>query len=427
MANSGEIAVADIPIKPIAPLQAIAPLNLAGEEEPEEPTSEFDVEGKPREWHTAFYYLAEHLRTYSGGVVNHKALYAYVGTDGRYINHDNPLVRKRTAGALSRIIHTKRYAADMCGRYVQNSLVFDNAARAVCEILRTAGPHIDAEVAKYLMEACWPDVRHGLENEKSESRPDLNMLRIDQEMKALLNKVGALVTRASTNHDSGATKTQYSLVDISGSPSLGTSYSSAVASETGASGGYATEVALGASSGYMAITNELSPAESLLSAIFHVIAFGNMDFTYARTLINENPTGALPRIGNEVSAQHAIDPRRACIIKFKDERRRTVENYWVVKAGSPFTIGRYTDCSLIESDQGISRIHGVVYRRGGVWFYEDMSSRNGSRIVDSSGKQQYESSKDGTRKPIELHEGDMIVLAERTFLWFGSLSDEGEM
>ena len=412
---------------PIAAVAPIGPLVAPGAEEPPAPLGRFDVEGKPREWHTAFYYLAEHVRAFSDGALNHKALYAYVGTDGRYINHDNPLVRKRTAGALSRIIHSKRYAADMRDRYAQNSLVYDSAAREICGVLVDVAGRSYAEIAEYLMGECWTDVRHGLENEQAESRPDLNLMRIDQEMKALFTKMQASL-RASSPSTVDAEKRSYAVVGISGSPSAGTAFPEApvqvvegeVAAKDGARVAHIADMPKTPSG--------LSPAESILSALFHILAFGSMDFTYARTLVNESPTGAIPPVEDptpsEDEATHDA-AARACLIKFHDEHRRSVENYWVVRAGSPFTIGRYTDCNIIESDPAISRMHGVLYKRSGQWFFEDMGSRNGSRVMRSDGQQAYASATDGTHVPVKLNEGDMVVLAERSFFWFGALDDGG--
>ena len=39
---------------PIATVAPIGPLVAPGAEEPQAPLGRFDVEGKPREWHTAF-------------------------------------------------------------------------------------------------------------------------------------------------------------------------------------------------------------------------------------------------------------------------------------------------------------------------------------------------------------------------------------
>lgn len=95
-----------------------------------EQTRSFDVSGEDRGWHTALYYFAEHIRSLSRGRVNHKVLYSYLGTNGHYINHDNPTIRKRTAAVLSRLVHSRRYVEDFRASYERNPQVFDDAARS---------------------------------------------------------------------------------------------------------------------------------------------------------------------------------------------------------------------------------------------------------------------------------------------------------
>lgn len=68
-------------------------------------------------WDSAFYRFAEGIRSLSRGAINYKILYALVGTNGRYVNHSNALVRKRTAAAFSRLIHSSRYADDLRESY----------------------------------------------------------------------------------------------------------------------------------------------------------------------------------------------------------------------------------------------------------------------------------------------------------------------
>ena len=54
-------------------------------------------------WDSAFYRFAETIRDLTCGGCNHKHIYALVGTRGRYINHSNPVVRKRIRAAMQPI------------------------------------------------------------------------------------------------------------------------------------------------------------------------------------------------------------------------------------------------------------------------------------------------------------------------------------
>lgn len=323
---------------------------------------QFEVEGKSEDWHTAFYYLAEHIRLLSGGRLNHKELYSLVGVDGRYVNHANPLVRKRTAGALSRIVHTKRYAQDMRSRYMQNVLAFDQAAHAVCSLIVSLSGCGECELVRYLEGPCWDSVCQGLERERSSWRGDLDLYRARLEMKSLFSE-GA--DDQSNREDS------------------------------------------------------LPLSEVIVSAMFHVLAFGHLDFTFARSLVDLRPTGPLS------SAKIALgESGGACMIKFADEARSAVVGIWPVPSNRPFTIGRYTDCDVIETDERLSRVHCCVYSLGGAWCFEDLGSRNGS-IVEREGQGiVFDSLRDGPRVPFALMRGDSIVLAGSSYFWFGALQHD---
>ena len=140
-----------------------------------------DNPSKPREWFPAFYYLAEHIRVLTNGEINHKDLYAFVGTEGRFINHPNAKIRKALAAALSKLVHSKTYADHMRARYLMNSRVFDDAAAEICgDVFRILEWDDDA-LRDYWATKCWPDVWRGLVNERMEWRATLDLVRIEQE------------------------------------------------------------------------------------------------------------------------------------------------------------------------------------------------------------------------------------------------------
>ena len=61
-------------------------------------------EEKSAGWYTAFYQFAQYVGGLSDGAVNHKQLYAMVGSLGSYVNNDDSGVRRRTAAMLSHLV-----------------------------------------------------------------------------------------------------------------------------------------------------------------------------------------------------------------------------------------------------------------------------------------------------------------------------------
>lgn len=128
-------------------------------------------------WDSAFYRFAETIRDLTCGGCNHKHIYALVGTRGRYINHTNPIVRKRTAAALSRLMHSSRYAADMRKGYADDSSVFSQAAASLIEMLRNATDLDDAGLFDFVLHTSWPELLRGLESERRAGR-EIDPLRV---------------------------------------------------------------------------------------------------------------------------------------------------------------------------------------------------------------------------------------------------------
>ena len=128
-------------------------------------------------WDSAFYRFAETIRDLTCGGCNHKHIYALVGTRGRYINHTNPIVRKRTAAALSRLMHSSRYAADMRKGYADDSSVFSRAAASLIDMLRNATDLDDVGLFDFVLHTSWPELLRGLESERRAGR-EIDPLRM---------------------------------------------------------------------------------------------------------------------------------------------------------------------------------------------------------------------------------------------------------
>lgn len=157
---------------------------------------QFDKGDKPKGWHTAFYYLSRHLNHLSDGELTDKAFYGLVGIHAATLNHPNSQARKSSAAILSRTVHSNIYAKDMRDLYCQDIRTFDNAAHAICGIVKNAQGWSDFELSDYLANQCWGDVWRGLANEKADSRPSLNLERIGQEAKLLFGRPAGSTTDA---------------------------------------------------------------------------------------------------------------------------------------------------------------------------------------------------------------------------------------
>ncbi|WP_102371673.1 FHA domain-containing protein [Enorma phocaeensis] len=136
-------------------------------------------------WDSAFYRFAEGIRIITGGAVNHKAIYALVGTNARYANHANPLVRKRTAAALSRLIHSTRYAAEMRERFQDDPELFVSAGSDLACRVSEASSQSVCELLDVIDVDLFPSLLEGFASEARAGRPELNVSRIERELRGL--------------------------------------------------------------------------------------------------------------------------------------------------------------------------------------------------------------------------------------------------
>ena len=322
----------------------------------------FDVAGEDRGWHTALYYFAEHIRSLSRGRVNHKVLYSYLGTNGHYINHDNPTIRKRTAAVLSRLVHSRRYVEDFRASYEKNPRVFDEAARLLStDLCGSAGCSV-GELVAYFCGPLWDDVERGLEHEREDGRVELSLDRIANEMGSLFSW-------------------------CEGQPACG-----------------GEQLAV------------------LASSYFHLMTFGHLDERFVRELADETPLDVPGGCGHH-AGRAALREDCACLVKYTSDEPGALANWWTVAADRPFSIGRYTDCDIIEAHPCVSRRHCRIVGEGGRWFLEDQGSTHGT-CVQRGVRTVYDSARDGGA-PFALAFGDRLVLAGASSYWFGALL-EGE-
>ncbi len=156
----------------------------------------FNRSGKSAGWHTALYYFAEYISAITDGEVNYKILYAHLGMLGRYINHDNPRIRKSTASMLSRIVHSARYVADFKERYTFDHLVFQEAANWLYEECLNKSDLTPEELLDATVSLIWPGVRAGLINEFDSGR-EFNLVRACSEMEIFIKGVVAAPLEAN--------------------------------------------------------------------------------------------------------------------------------------------------------------------------------------------------------------------------------------
>lgn len=317
-----------------------------------------------RSWDSAFYRFAEGVRTLTGGEVNYKVLYSYVGTNGRYVNHNNALVRKRTAAAFSRLIHSSKYADDLRDSHRADGEVFSRAAtQLVAELRRTSGQD-DEALMEALLQILLDGVQQGLINEQASGRADVNRARLRREL-------DALAAWCHTQRASGA-----------------------------------------------------APLEVLAAAIFHLLAYGRLDERFARTLLDATPAEGAP--AHAMTPPFGLDcDGGACLIRVKDDRSAPLSGIWRIDASRPFTIGRYMDCDAIESEPLVSRLHCRIYWFEDAWYVEDVRSTHGTRVLRGDSAAVSQVVFDSATAPalvFKLSFGDRIELAGCVTYWFRSLA-----
>ena len=317
-------------------------------------------------WYTAFYRYAEYLRLLTQGALNHKTLYAYIGLNARYVNNQNPLLRKRSAGGLSRLLHSSRYAADFQESLRKDPDIFQKAAgNLALDLLRTTEYDQAQLVAMLLKEGC-DHVRAGLLAEIPLGRIDVSIARFDGDRELLRTWACEQVVCDA-------------------------------------------DVCL----------------QTVLCSLFYFMAFGHLEEHFANELVDASPTDILASESNsEVDVS-----LRACVLRAVDNSPASIENMWVIGAEESFLIGRYVDCDAVEVDGLISRKHCRIFRKQGIWYIYDEGSRYGT-AVHRDGQVVWDSkAKTNSGKRSDMPEcfpltfGDCLVLAGRIHYWFVSLQN----
>lgn len=336
---------------------------------------------KQRGWYTAFYYLAEHIRMLTNGEINHKQTYSYIGEQAQYINHENPTIRKRTAAALSRIIHSSKYAEEMRERHAKDPTVFAVAADTICNAIRTTSGISSDELYSYLRDIAWPDVRLGLQNERDEGRKELDIARMTNEVDTVLrhdldslSHIGSMMPSTSIERET---------VDLS-----------------------------------FAKLGVTPPrySESFLTIMLFLMAYGHLDSDLMREIVDKAPTASFERI--EENIPDAVE--KVCLVRLGDIRSYSISGIWEIDPDHDWTIGRYTDCSIIENDPAVSRVHCKIYREGNSWMISDEGSTNGTCIISQDGTVLYDSTATGAAPAFPLSSGNRILLTDRSCYWFGA-------
>ena len=237
--------------------------------------------------------------------------------------------------------------------------MFDDAARLLSADLCNGPDCTVGDLVIYFCGPLWTDVQRGLEHEREDGRVELRLDRIANEMNSLF---------------------------------VWCEQQPAVCSE--------------------------DLLVVLASSYFHLMTFGHLDERFVCELADETPL-TIPD-GTDNDPNRAV--RRegcACLVKYACDEPDALDNWWTVASDRPFSIGRYTDCDVIETNPCVSRRHCRIVGEGGRWLLEDQDSVHGSRVL-REGRVVYDSVRDGV-EPFELVFGDHLVLAGASSYWFGAL------
>ena len=93
---------------------------------------------------------------------------------------------------------------------------------------------------------------------------------------------------------------------------------------------------------------------------------------------------------------------------------------WTINRKTSLLIGKNTIRKKVDIDMSdaiysnlISRVHGVLNRINGIWYYEDLNSQNGSGIEK---KEDNRKIKIKSNVPMKVEKGDIIYLATTKIL-----------
>ena len=347
-------------------------------------------------WYTAFYRYAEYVRALTHGALNHKHLYAYVGTSGRYVNSKNAALRKRTASGLSHLLHSPRYAADFRESLRNNPQIFQVAAANLAQdLLRETGLSQELLVSQLLRDG-YAQVRAGLVAEIPEGRIEVSIARLDGEMELLRTWARE---QLAAGGEAGA----------AGASVAGT------ATEAGAG---AAGAGVAAAAGEAGAAAETTCLQAVLSSFFYILTFGHLEESFANSLVDGSPTDMLATSENEQAATNL----RACVMRAVDNNPAAIENMWAISQGGPFCIGRYVNCDAVETNGLVSRRHCSIFRQGDTWYVRDEGSRYGTAL-HRGGQVLWNSKDTNAPQQFPLAFGDCLVLAGRVHYWFVSLQN----
>ena len=364
-------------------------------------------------WYTAFYRYAEYVRALTHGALNHKHLYAYVGTSGRYVNSKNAALRKRTASGLSHLLHSPRYAADFRESLRNNPQIFQVAAANLAQdLLRETGLSQELLVSQLLRDG-YAQVRAGLVAEIPEGRIEVSIARLDGEMELLRTWAREQLAAGGEAGAAGASVAAAATEAGAADASVAGAATEAGAATAGEAGAATAETADEAGE-----DTKTTCLQAVLSSFFYILTFGHLEESFANSLVDGSPTDMLATSENE----QAVTNLRACVMRAVDNNPAAIENMWAISQGGPFCIGRYVNCDAVETNGLVSRRHCSIFRQGDTWYVRDEGSRYGTAL--HRGGQVLWNSKDANApQQFPLAFGDCLVLAGRVHYWFVSLQN----
>ena len=166
-------------------------------------------------------------------------------------------------------------------------------------------------------------------------------------------------------------------------------------------------------------------AESMLSALFHVIAFGCLETGMARALVDGRRSAAasaeMRSDGSSDKVCSGVEAARACLMRFAGSGYALLSGFWLVPRDKPFEIGRYSDCQAIEPSGEVSRVHCRIKWENESWLIEDVGSRNGGKVYRDGTCVCEAHGEADTAFPLKF--GDVIKLPGGSTYLFAAMSD----
>ena len=303
-------------------------------------------------WFTSLYYFMQHMNLLTKGHLVHKHIYAKVSGLGEYFNHESSDVRKKTAGELSRRVHSQRYVYEMQLQFQEDPNVFKSASSWLVGQLYLYTDLQGEEVVDYYYNSIFSDIVKGLANEVVDSGRVLDVQRVMYEIDVFLD--------------------------------------------------------------YLKICS-LTLQEKLLKmteACLSVMAIGRVAAGLVDDLIT--PTQLLCS-KNLNRTKSTVREDRLFVIATENEDKDYVTSIYSLVAGKSYLFGRDPQCDILNTNLCISKRHCLIFRKENDWYIRDCGSSNGTSVINSEHNVTYDSKDNDSAWCCKICAGDTVILAKNSF------------